>query len=116
MQYTLKGIKFTGNLTNMDFRRSTELKHIAAKYNTVAGERVYESITAVQDYIQNFVEDCNATYSVDRVAVSRSNSGLELRMTLDPFTNTPCKVVVSFDAVLLNELQADAKVLEKALY
>ena len=121
MEYTLRWIRPTKS-TNVDINKLNRVNMVAKKYEAAAHSDddsqipVFESVKQVQEFVQNFVEECNADYSVDRVGVMRSNATLEVKITLDPFSNTPIPVSICFEPYIEEALSKDAKYLESQLY
>lgn len=121
MKYTLKYIRVTRS-TNVDVNKLNRVNIVAKKYEAAAHLdddfqiQVYESVKQVQEFIQNFVEECNADYSVDKVRVVRSNMLLGVNITLDPFTDNPIPVSICFEPYIEEALSKDAKYLESQLY
>ena len=121
MKYTLKYIRVTRS-TNVDLNKLNRVNMVAKKYEAAAYSdydsqfQVYESVKQVQELIQNFVEECNADYSVDRVRVVKSNMLLGANITLDPFSDNPIPVSICFEPYIEEALSRDAKYLESQLY
>lgn len=99
----------------INFQAAIE-KEVAAHSDDDSQFQVYESVKQVQELIQNFVEECNADYSVDRVRVVKSNMLLGVNITLDPFSDNPIPVSICFDPYIEEALSRDAKYLESQLY
>lgn len=121
MEYTLRWIRPTKS-TNVDINKLNRVNSVVKKYETAIHSdddsqfQIYGSVERVQEFVQNFVEECNADYSVDRVGVMRSNMTLEIKITLDPFSNNPIPVSICFDPHISEALSRDAKYLESQLY
>ena len=121
LKYTLRYIR-TSRSTNLDVNKLNRVDRVAKKYEAAAHSdddsqfQVYESVKQVQELIQNFVEECNADYSVDRVRVVKSNMLLGVNITLDPFSDNPIPVSICFDPYIEEALSRDAKYLESQLY
>ena len=121
LKYMLRYIR-TSRSTNIDLNKLNRVDRVAKKYEAVAHSdddsqfQVYESVKQVQELIQNFVEECNADYSVDRVRVVKSNMLLVVNITLDPFSDNPIPVSICFDPYIEEALSRDAKYLESQLY
>ena len=120
MEYTLRWVKPTRS-TNVDLAKLNKVNSVAKKYETARHSddsqfQVYGSVERVQEFIQNFVGDCNADYSVDKVGILRSNMTLEVKITLDPFSNSPIPVSICFDPHISEALSRDAEYLESQLY
>ena len=121
LKYTLKYIRASRS-TNIDLNKLNRVDRVAKKYEAAAHSdddsqfQVYESVKQVQELIQNFVEECNADYSVDRVRVVKSNMLLGVNITLDPFSDNPIPVSICFDPYIEEALSRDAKYLESQLY
>lgn len=122
IKYMLRYIMTTSRSTNIDLNKLNRVDRVAKKYEAAAHSdddsqfQVYESVKQVQELIQDFVEECNADYSVDRVRVVRSNRTLEVKITLDPFSNNPIPVSICFEPYIEEALSKDAKYLESQLY
>lgn len=121
IKYTLKYIRATRS-TNVDINKLNRVDRVAKKYEAAAHSdddsqiQVYESVKQVQEFIQNFVEDCNADYSVDKVGILRSIRALEVKITLDPFSDNPIPVSICFNPYIEEALSKDAEYLESQLY
>lgn len=121
MKYTLRYIR-TSRSTNIDLNKLNRVDMVAKKYEAAAHSdddsqyQVYESVKQVQELIQNFVEECNADYSVDRVRVIKSNMLLGVNITLDPFSDNPIPVSICFEPRIEEALSKDAVYLESQLY
>ena len=121
MKYTLKYIRATRS-TNVDVNKLNRVNMVAKKYEAAAYSdddsqiQVYESVKQVQELIQNFVEDCDADYSVDKVGILRSIKSLEVKITLDPFSDNPIPVSICFNPYIEEALSKDAEYLESQLY
>ena len=121
IKYTLKYIRATRS-TNVDVNKLNRVNMVAKKYEAAAHSdddsqiQVYESVKQVQEFIQNFVEECNADYSVDKVGILRSIRALEVRITLDPFSDNPIPVSICFNPYIEESLSKDVEYLESQLY
>lgn len=121
MKYTLKYIRATRS-TNVDVNKLNRVNMVAKKYEAAAHSdddsqiQVYESVKQVQEFIQNFVEECNADYSVDKVGILRSIKSLEVKITLDPFSDNPIPVSICLNPYIEEALSKDAEYLESQLY
>lgn len=119
MEYTLRWIRPTKS-TNVDLNKLNRVNSVAKKYEDLQYVedhfQVYGSVERVQEFVQNFVEECNADYSVDKVGIMRSNMSLEVKITLDPFSNNPIPVSICFEPFINEALSRDAKYLESQLY
>lgn len=121
MEYTLKYVKASRS-TNIDLNKLNRVDRVAKKYEAAAYSdddsqfQVYGSVERVQEFIQNFVEECNSDYSVDKVRVAKSNMLLVVNITLDPFTDNPIPVSICFEPYIEEALSKDAKYLESQLY
>lgn len=122
IKYMLRYIRTTSRSTNIDLNKLNRVNRVVKKYEAAAHSdddsqfQVYESVEQVQELIQNFVEECNADYSVDRVRVVKSNMLLGVNITLDPFTDNPIPVSICFEPYIEEALLKDAKYLESQLY
>lgn len=121
MEYSLRYIR-TSRSTNIDINKLNRVNMVAKKYEAAAHSdddsqfQVYESVKQVQELIQNFVEECNADYSVDRVRVVKSNMLLVANITLDPFSDNPIPVSICFNPYIEEALSKDAEYLGSQLY
>lgn len=121
MEYTLKYVRVSRS-TNIDVSKLNRVNMVAKKYEAAVYSdddsqfQVYGSVERVQEFIQNFVEECNSDYSVDKVRVAKSNMLLVVNITLDPFTDNPIPVSICFEPYIEEALSRDAKYLESQLY
>lgn len=121
MEYTLKYVRVSRS-TNVDISKLNRVNMVAKKYEEAVYSdddsqfQVYGSVERVQEFIQNFVEECNSDYSVDKVRVAKSNMLLVVNITLDPFTDNPIPVSICFEPYIEEALSRDAKYLESQLY
>lgn len=121
MEYALKYVRASRS-TNIDVSKLNRVNMVAKKYEAAVYSdddsqfQVYGSVERVQEFIQNFVEECNSDYSVDKVRVTKSNMLLVVNITLDPFTDNPIPVSICFEPYIEEALSRDAKYLESQLY
>lgn len=121
IKYMLRYIRLSRS-TNTDLNKLNRVDRVAKKYEAAAHSdddsqyQVYESVKQVQELIQNFVEECNADYFVDRVRVVKSSMLLGVNITLDPFSDNPIPVNICFEPYIEEALSKDAKYLESQLY
>lgn len=119
MEYTLRYIRPTRS-TSVDLSKLNRVNSVIDKYKTKS--QTYRSVESVQEFVQNFVEECDTDYSVNRVGAMESSRTLaeyltlEVKITLDPFSNNPIPVSICFNPLVNEALARDAKYLESQLY